>query len=52
MYKLVNNPNGPDLVKKIETNKDLLIPFIDGNRDYEQYKKWLTEGNEPLPADE
>ena len=22
------------------------------NRDYQEYLKWLAEGNEPLPADE
>ena len=41
------------------------IPFEDGNRDYEEYKRWCdgyelidnewvktSEGNEPEPADE
>lgn len=23
------------------------IPFADGNRDYEEYKQWLSEGNTP-----
>ena len=27
------------------------IPFDDDNIDYQEYKKWLEEGNEPLPAD-
>lgn len=27
------------------------IPFDDGNRDYEQYKLWLAEGNEPAQPD-
>ena len=25
------------------------IPFDDGNRDYQEYKAWLAEGNEPKP---
>jgi hypothetical protein len=28
------------------------IPFSDDNRDYQEYLKWVAEGNEPLPADE
>jgi len=25
------------------------IPSADGNRDYEEYKQWLSEGNTPEP---
>lgn len=28
------------------------IPFDPANTDYQEYLKWLEEGNEPLPADE
>jgi hypothetical protein len=29
-----------------------VIPFDPDNTDYQEYLKWLAEGNEPLPADE
>lgn len=28
------------------------IPPDESNTDYQAYLKWLSEGNEPLPADE
>ncbi len=28
------------------------IPFAPANTDYQQYLKWLEEGNQPEPADE
>jgi hypothetical protein len=28
------------------------IPFDPANTDYQAYLKWVSEGNEPLPADE
>jgi hypothetical protein len=28
------------------------IPFDPDNTDYQDYLKWLDEGNTPLPADE
>lgn len=37
-------------VVRIEDNA--FIPFDPANSDYQAYLKWLSEGNEPLPADE
>ena len=37
-------------IRRIEDGT--LIPFAEGNRDYQAYLEWLAEGNEPLPADE
>ncbi len=43
MYKLI----GTNSVKRLSDNA--YIPFAKGNRDYEDYKLWLAEGNTPEP---
>lgn len=43
MYKLI----GQNSVKRLADGA--CIPFADGNRDYEDYKLWLEEGNIPEP---
>ncbi len=42
MYKLQNQS-----IKRLSDGAS--IPFADGNRDYEEYKQWLSEGNTPEP---
>lgn len=39
-----------DSILRIADNA--FIPIDDTNTDYQEYLKWLAEGNEPLPADE
>jgi hypothetical protein len=52
MYKQINHPDGYalDYVKRLSDNA--FIPLSDDNTDYQEYLKWVSEGNEPLPADE
>jgi hypothetical protein len=49
MYKLHNNPEGQAIGVFLEKT---FIPFDPANQDFVQYQKWLSEGNQPLPADE
>jgi hypothetical protein len=51
MYKLIKNSEGlVNVVQRIVDNT--FIPFAPDNVDFQQYQKWLSEGNQPLPADE
>jgi hypothetical protein len=54
MYKLYNNDKGIpcSVTKSNQDGSGICIPFDPANTDYQEYIKWLEEGNEPLPADE
>jgi hypothetical protein len=53
MYKL--SPlmfNQTESSSVIRTTDGACIPFDQANTDYQEYLKWVAEGNTPLPADE
>jgi hypothetical protein len=51
MYKKIIGFNGErdDIIQKIDNG--LLIPFDPANTDYQEYLKWVEEGNTPEPAE-
>lgn len=53
MYKLGTlHRNETEHLSVIRTTDCACIPFDPANTDYQQYLKWLEEGNTPEPADE
>lgn len=48
-YKLSRYEDG---VIKITENERICIPFNPDNTDYQEYLKWVAEGNTAEPADE
>jgi len=48
MYKLLTENN---VVVGILRNGKDSIPFNPDNTDYQAYLKWVSEGNEPEPAE-
>jgi hypothetical protein len=54
MYKLYKCGIGNSEigVMKIDTDSVTSFPLNPDNTDYQEYLKWVAEGNTPLPADE
>jgi hypothetical protein len=51
-YKFTK-PLVPDVPSNMVLRSDgACIPFDPDNVDFQQYQKWLSEGNTPIPADE
>jgi hypothetical protein len=50
MYKLSTVQLNTDFIIRLSDNA--FIPANPDNTDYQQYLKWVEEGNTPLPADE
>ena len=47
MYKLL--PNDFEIIYRLSDNT--FIPLDPANTDYQEYLKWLAEGNTPEPSD-
>jgi len=52
MYKLVFYPELNKNNGVLRLSDNAFIPFDPANTDYQEYLKWLEEGNTPLPAEE
>ena len=51
MYKLTNGLFNSVGTSVIRTTDGACIPFDPANTDYQEYLKWLAEGNVPLAFD-
>ena len=51
MYKLTNDILGNPLSVVLRLSDKAYIPADPDNTDYQQYLKWVAEGNTPEPAD-
>lgn len=53
MYKLSKESLITGVMETIlRVDDNAIIPINPDNTDYQEYLKWVAEGNEPLPADE
>ena len=54
MYKLtpIDPITGSPATSVKRLTDNAFIPFDPANTDYQEYLKWLAEGNTPEPADE
>lgn len=51
MYKLIKNAITKEVNSIQRLSDGAYIPFDEANTDYQEYLKWLAEGNEPLQPD-
>ena len=51
MYKLHKSLVTNQVFAVIRLEDNALVPFDEANTDYQEYLKWLAEGNTPQPAE-
>ena len=52
MYKLIIVPPKSEPSNVLRLLDNTSIPFAPANTDYQEYLKWLADGNTPEPADQ
>ena len=52
MYTMIPDSRGETQGALVRLSDGACIPFDPDNTDYQQYLKWLEEGNVPTPAEE
>jgi hypothetical protein len=52
LYKTNSLVSEPNAAMSVDVSPQVSFIFDENNTDYQQYLKWLEEGNTPLPADE
>ena len=52
MYKLIKSSLSNQVNSVLRLSDSACIPFEPANTDYQEYLKWVAEGNTPQPADE
>jgi hypothetical protein len=51
MYKLIKDTLTKNINSVLRTTDNATIPFDPANTDYQEYLKWVSAGNTPLPAE-
>ena len=52
MYKLIKDPRTNEVCAIEKVGANMSFPQNPDNTDYQEYLKWVAEGNTPTPADE